>query len=116
MKELLKYWKNKLQLNDWTIKVIDDCFRSELKSENACGECEWDSVNKCAVIRIISEKEYGNDRILPYIKEEILLHELLHIKFALLWQNNTELENFLLHQYIEDMAKILYTVHKENKK
>lgn len=113
MKKLLKYWQNRLDLNDWIIEVEDDCFKSDLKTKDACGECEWDAVNKCAIIRIISEKEYGN-RQFPYIKEEILLHELLHIKFALLWQNNTDLQNDLLHQIIEDLAKSLYLTHNSN--
>ena len=114
MKKLLKYWQDKLQLNDWVIKVIDDCNVSDFKLQDVCGESEWDTVNKCAIIRIISEKEYGN-RIMPLIKEKVLLHELLHIKFGLLWESNNETQNLLLHQYIEYMSKTLYKIHVGNR-
>lgn len=112
MQKLLQYWKNKLLLNDWTIKLIEDCNVSDFILKDVCGETEWDSTNKCAVIRIVSEKEYGN-RIVPFIKERILLHELLHIKFCLLWESNTDTQNLILHQIIEDMARTLYKAHKE---
>lgn len=111
MQKLLKYWQDKLQLSDWVIKLVDDCNVCDFRLQDVCGETEWDTVNKCAVVRIISEKEYG-DRIVPLIKEKVLLHELLHIKFALLWESNNETQNLILHQYIEDMAKALYLIHK----
>lgn len=112
MQKLLKYWKKKLQLNDWVIKVIDDCNVSEFMLKDVCGESEWDTVNKCAIIRIISEKEYGN-RIMPLIKEKVLIHELLHIKFCLLWESNNDTQNLMLHQIMEDMAKTLYNVNNK---
>lgn len=115
MQKLLKYWQNKLQLNDWVLKLIDDCNVNDFRLQDVSGESEWDTVNKCAVIRIISEKEYGN-RIVPLIKEKVLLHELLHIKFGLLWESNNETQNLILHQIIDDMAKILYNVHKGSRK
>lgn len=104
---LLKYWQNVLKLNDWKIVLIEDCPVNDFILEKTQGETEWDSVNKSAVIRIISEKEYGK-RVLPFIKEKVLIHELLHIKFSLLWESNTETQNLILHQLIEDLANTLY--------
>lgn len=103
--ELLSYWIRVLRLTDWTIKLIDNCSPNDLSSTGRCGECEWQEVNKSAVIRIIDEKYYG-EQIIEYNYERILVHELLHIKFALLDGDN-ELQNRILHQIIEDMAVAL---------
>lgn len=111
MQKLLQYWKNKLKLNDWTIKLIDNCNICDFILKDVCGETEWDTTNKCAIIRIISEKEYGK-RITPFIKEKVLLHELLHIKFAVLWESNSDIQNIILHQHIEELAKLLYEINR----
>ena len=113
MQKLLKYWQKKLDLMDWHIVLRDNCPITDFTIQNAEGETEWQTVHKCAVIRIIREEEYGT-RILPFYKEQVLIHELLHIKFAVLWDNNTDIQNDLLHQQIESLAKTLYEVHKEN--
>lgn len=106
MKNMLKYWQNNLLLNNWKIIVKDDCPVTDFVLKDVCGETEWDLVNRCAVIRIISKDQYGN-RIIPYDKERILVHELLHIKFSLLWESNDETHNLILHNLIEDMANSL---------
>lgn len=112
MKTLLKYWQNKLELNDWYIVLEEDCPTADFIEQNRQGETEWDIVHKCAVIRLITAHEYGK-RILPFIREQVLIHELLHIKFAVLWESNTDLQNALLHQYIESLAKMLYEIHNK---
>ena len=115
MNKLLKYWQKKLNLQDWKIVMEDNCPVNDFIMKSVQGETEWDIVNKSAIIRIISESEYGK-RILPFIKEKVLIHELLHIKFALLWESNTKTQNLILHQIIEDMANTLYEVRMEKKK
>jgi len=110
----LKYWQDKLKLNDWVIVLVDDCPVNDFVGANRQGETEYDTEHKSAVIRIIRKEEYG-ERILPFVKEQVLIHELLHIKFGLLWDSNTELQNALLHQYIEDLAKAFYEVKNECK-
>lgn len=111
MQKLLKYWKHKLELDDWHIVLEDESPLCNFTLKDVQGETEWDTTHKCAVIRIIRQEEYGK-RILPFIKEQVLLHELLHIKFAMIWDNNTELQNDLLHQQIESLASILYKTKK----
>ena len=112
MQKAMKYWQDELGLNDWIIDLRDNCPVSDFETEDAEGETSWNNVCKTAVIKLISLNEYGK-RIIPYIKEQTLIHELLHIKFGVLWESNTDLQNALLHQYIEDLAKSLYEVHKE---
>jgi len=68
-------------------------------------------VNKCSKIRIITEKDYGK-RMLPFDKERILVHELLHIKFCLLDNSGNELQDRILHQIVEEFAEILVKVKR----
>lgn len=113
MQKLLKYWQKKLDLMDWHIVLEDESPLCNFTLKDVQGETEWDTTHKCAVIRIIREEEYGK-RILPFVKEKVLLHELLHIKFAVLWDNNTDIQNDLLHQQIESLARTLYEIHKKS--
>lgn len=106
MKDLLKEWQNRLMLRDWCIVVKDNCSPNDMVLKNVSGETEWQEVNKCAVIRLISDKDYG-DRIVPYDKEKTLVHELLHLKFCLLGESGNEIQDRLVHQYIDDIAKAL---------
>lgn len=107
--KLLKEWKTRLDLSDWFIEVRDNCPICDFNLENCAGECEWDLVHKCAVIRLMQESEYGN-RILPYDKEKTLVHELLHIKFALIDNSGNDIVDRYIHQLIEDLAKAFVKV------
>lgn len=104
--ELLKEWQERLDLSDWVIDLRDDCPICNFNLDNCVGECEWDLVHKCAVIRLMQESEYG-DRILPYDKEKTLVHELLHIKFALIDNSGNDIVDRYIHQLIEDLSKAL---------
>ena len=111
---MLNKWLNILKINDWSIVLKPDCSPFEFKLSNSCGECEYDEVNKAAVIRIVSEADYG-ERTIPYNFEKILVHELLHIKFCLLYNSDCELQNRLTHQLIEDMARSLVDANVEGR-
>lgn len=114
-KQLLKYWQKTLGLQDWIIDLRDNAIPSECVYQNCCGETEWTESIKTAVIRIQKPECYGK-RITPFNFEKTLIHELLHIKFCLLSDNNDEdLRYRLIHQQIEDFAKILYNVRREDK-
>ncbi len=102
--QLLKSWQKRLRLNDWTFKVIDLCSPEDFKLSGVCGECDYQEVNKSAIIRIISPDFYG-DRLIPFNYEKILVHELLHVKFALLENSENELQNRIAHQLIEDLSR-----------
>lgn len=112
IKELLLEWQQRLMLNDWVIKVYDNCQTYELTLRDVAGECEWEESKKSAVIRIITEKEYG-DRIIPFDKEKILVHELLHIKFSFIQNSGNELQDRFVHQLINDMAVSLVAAKRK---
>lgn len=106
MDALLVEWKHRLGLDDWHIVLEQECSPNDMTLSGVQGECERDEVNKCGVIRVLCEKDYGN-RILPFDKEKVLVHELMHFKFVFLEMNENELQNRLVHQYIDDLARAL---------
>lgn len=106
VQELLKEWKERLGLQDWYIELRDNCSSNDMVLKDCAGETEWQEVGKCAVIRIISKRDYG-DRIVPFDKEKTLVHELLHCKFCLLGESGCDLQDRIQHQLIDDIAKAL---------
>ena len=109
---LLKKWQKLLGLQDWKIKLLDNCTPADMVTKD-CGETEYNEVQKCAYIRILSPQYYGETEFnIPFCQEKTLLHELLHIKFALLDDNGNEMQSRVLHQIIEDLARALYLAKK----
>lgn len=108
---LLNEWEERLGLQDWIIKLKYNCKFSDLELENCCGETNWEDTIKTATIKIVSPKEYGNDRIVAFDFEQILVHELLHIKFGLLSFTQQDYDGKvtaeLRHQLIDDLARAL---------
>ena len=115
---LLEYWKGVLGLNDWTIKVSDNCHSNEMLLSDCVGATQWTESIKSAHITILAPDEYG-ERIVPFDFEKTLVHELLHLKFALLGESGNDLQDRYVHQLIDDMARALvtakrYTFEEEN--
>lgn len=108
--DLLNEWKIRLGLQNWNIILRYNCEPSDLELQEVSGETSYVSSTRVASIRILSEK-YFSDRMLVYDFEEILVHELLHIKFAYLQNQNGTYESKILqekiHQLIEDLAQSL---------
>lgn len=109
--ELLEEWQTRLGLQDWTITLRYNCDSSDMVLENVSGETSWNTSIKDASIRILSEKAFGNDRILNFDFEQILVHELLHLKFGLLDIENNSYESHVMetirHQLIDDLARAM---------
>lgn len=104
--KLLKHWIERLGLQDWRIELYDDCSPKELYDKDAQGENYYNFVHKIAIIRIISDKDRAVD-IKPIDYEHLLVHELLHCKFACLDDSGNTLQDKLVHQLVEDFARIL---------
>ena len=104
-KALLNKWQKAFRLQDWVIKLVSDCNPSGFGwTDDREGECVYVESTKTAEIRILDERFYGK-RLIPYNYERILIHELLHIKFALLQDTGNELQDRVVHQIIDDLAK-----------
>ena len=114
MNKFLKEWKHRLQLDDWHIELIENCSPNDMTLKDCAGETEWSEVGETAVIRIIDKKDYGK-RIVPFDFEKTLVHELLHCKLCLLGESGNDLQDRLVHQYIDDLAKALVSAKRGRK-
>ena len=112
--KMLKYQKI-LDLQDWEIVLKEDC-----ENEKDFGSCEWWGINKKAIIQIGKDENFKSNDNYPFEnwKEKTLIHELLHIKTHLLYGaldcENNRLNDLLLHQFVEDIAKSIYKLVKES--
>ena len=108
---LLEEWQERLGLLDWAITLRINCQPEEMEEQNVCGETSWAQSIKAATIRIISEEVHGTDRILNYDFEQTLVHELLHLKFGILDNQNKTYESIVtyevIHELIDDLARAL---------
>lgn len=105
----LNYWKEKLFLQDWTIKLLL-VSPEEMNLEDVCGENLFQIETKSCVIKILKPEYYG-DRIIKYCAESILIHELLHCLYNWVERDYNSIEvayyDTLEHARLEQMAKSL---------
>ena len=102
--ELLEKWKRRLGLQDWTIKLCTNCKPEEMTMSGVAGCTEWSEAIKTARIDIIDPEYYG-ERIVPFNFEKTLIHELLHLKMSFWCQNEDNVEDRVMHQIIDDLAR-----------
>lgn len=114
MKKLLEEWGLRLGLSDWSIKLEENCEPEELSGDSV-GETEFTECSKCAVIRILDPKYYG-ERIRPYDGEKTLVHELLHLKLSLVSWDVNDLQERYMHQIIDDLARALVDAKRQGPK
>ena len=103
-KELLHNWQNRLGLTDWAIELQDNAIPADFINTECEGEVEYKESTKTAIIRIIRPDCYG-EKVKPFNFERILIHELLHLKLALLDDSGNALQDRLVHQLIDDLAR-----------
>lgn len=103
-KELLQEWQNRLGLHDWRIKLVDNCKPEDMALEGVAGCTDWSESIKTARIEIIDPQYYG-ERIVPFDYEKTLVHELLHLKLALVSDMVSDLQTRYMHQIIDDLAR-----------
>lgn len=104
--KLLKEWTERLGLQDWRIKLVDNLSPENMEFEDCTGCSVWTEAIKTARIEIIDPKYYG-ERIVPFDYEKTLVHELLHLKTSLVSDSVGELQARYMHQMIDDLARAL---------
>ncbi len=113
----LKWWQEKLLLNDWIIKARM-VLKSEMINEDAQGENSFIHERKAAVIRILKKEEMESDtvsnRTLRHCDEQILVHELLHCLYDWMSPSSGTYEAVyheeMEHQRLDSLAKTLIMV------
>lgn len=104
--ETLRIWQKRLSMSDWRITLHADVIPADMLLPDCAGASDWREATKTACITLLREDCYGN-RIVPYDPEKTLIHELLHLKFSLLGESGNELQDRIVHQLIDDMARAL---------
>ena len=110
-KALLDEWQERLGLQDWRIRLKPKCKPEEMAVENAAGCTDWSETVKTARIEIMDPKYYG-ERVVPFDWEKTLVHELLHLKTCLVSSNVPELQERVMHQMIDDLARALVSAKR----
>jgi hemerythrin superfamily protein len=102
---LLNEWIRRIGLEKWTIYSTLDEIPSQMDNKDHAGEAEWHATEKIGYIRVLAKRYHELDD--KYDFERTLVHELLHLKFAVFWDNSEGFATSLLHQTIEKMASAL---------
>ena len=109
--ELLDEWLVRLGMQDWAIILQTDCDPDEMHVEGSVGCTSWHESTKSAYIQIVDPKKIGNlTRSFDF--EEVLVHELLHLKTSLLssMKEDETLTDRILHTLIDDMARAMVDI------
>ena len=104
--DLFNYWVRTLELEQWNIAFNWATRKSDMALTDTYGTCTYNREIKSAMIQIMCEQDIdSNDVLAPFDYETVLVHELLHIKFA--WADNpaNDLEHELTHSLIQELAK-----------
>lgn len=105
-KALMKEWQKRLSLQDWRIVLYDDCSPDDMHVDESSGCVQWQESTKTACIQILDPKYYG-ERVVPFDFEKTLVHELLHLKFCMLYSRDGSLRERLVHQMVDDFSRAL---------
>ena len=109
---VLKWWMDKLCMNDWIISV-SVVQKEDMSEPERSGEISMFFESKEAAIRILNPKCYPQEAITKYCAELFLVHELLHTRYNWLVCENTYEGKYvdeMEHQNLDQMAKTLIMV------
>ena len=105
-KKLLNEWQKRLSMQDWRVFMKENCKPSEMSVDESSGCISWQESSKTAYMQIVDPEYYG-ERVIPFDFEKTLVHELLHLKFCLFYDEDGEVRERLVHQTIDDIARAL---------
>ena|ERR1017187_7183391 len=76
MEALCEWWKCKLRLSDWEIKLL---IVRQWDIQGNAGTCNFTVSNRTAVVKLLDPMDYDSSSLWPQDMEQTLVHELLHI-------------------------------------
>lgn len=72
------------------------------------GHVEYVEPDRLARIEIVSQQDFERGSYtITWDFERVLVHELLHLKFSLLDESGNDLQDRVVHQMIDDLARAL---------
>ena len=105
---ILEKYVELLNLQDWHIVVNDNVEPDDL--QDCFGDVMYQESKKLAIIRIVNPSKLSEQNKEFFSYRRTLLHELLHVKFALLDNSGNALQDRIVHQFVDDFAKIIDTL------
>ncbi len=104
LNERLKYWQEKLRLQDWIIEV--KISRAKELMQDTCACVHWTLSKKMGSIKILDPIDYPDDVMGVRDMENDLIHELLHLHFAPINDrlNDNDFYSMFEEQAIESIA------------
>ena len=105
--ELLIEWQRRLGMQDWAIVLHVNCDPQAMAMSDSEGCTVWEESTKSASIQI-ADPDKLDDLVRKFDFEEVLVHELLHLKTTLLSSKESDaIEERVLHILIDDLARAL---------
>lgn len=111
-KGLLKEWQKRLALTDWRIALQTNCDPDEMHVLDSAGCVSWEESSKTALIQIVDPKYYGK-RVVPFDFEKTLVHELMHLKTCLFYDDKDELRERIVHMFLDEISRALVDAKRE---
>ena len=102
-------WQQILGLMDWDVLVKIVSYE---EIDEVSGRVDFAINNKTADISLIKPEGYPFDALRPYNMEETLVHELLHLHFAL-FNVESGLKAIAQEQAINAIAKALVSLKRQ---
>lgn len=102
----MKEWQKRLSMQDWRIVLKTNCKADEMELVDSSGCVAWQESTKTAMIQIVDPAEYG-DRVVPFDFEKTLVHELMHLKMCMLYDEKDTLQERIVHQTLDDISRAL---------
>ncbi|MBF1041752.1 MAG: hypothetical protein HXK92_08965 [Lachnospiraceae bacterium] len=111
--DLCRKWQTLLRLRDWDIHV--ELFSArEFSEEDRQGEVFYDISTGQAIIHLL-DVDAKLDTPFPYDLEKVLVHELLHLHFAIFEpEKEDSLRHDLWERTVEKMAQVMLRLHRQD--
>lgn len=104
-------WQRRLRLQDWTVRAT----WARYWELNGVAHVAYVTEAKTAHIKVIVPEDYRSDEDLwPYVPEQSLVHELLHLHFAPFDTERGSPLHIAEEQAVAAMAEALVTLKREN--
>lgn len=110
--ELTAKWQRILRLQDWTIRIVYK--RHYDMADGKAGTVGWCVKKKTAWIDVLDPQDYqpNPDLSIPPDVELTVVHELLHLQFALVDDLSTGTKEDLFEQAIHDISSALVNLDR----
>lgn len=110
---LLLKWVSILKLSDWDIRFKWRCDPTRMAIQDSAGCTSYNDVCRQAVIEIADFNQYQPDMEgFEPDYEQVLVHELMHLKMSILDTGESEIQNKAVHILVDSLAQALVKANR----